>query len=45
MCNLYNGIFTDLSRYNVVDVILDEDFSLSDGIENDFGGGDDIHVY
>ena len=29
---------------NVVDVIFDEYFSLSDRIESDFVGGDDIHA-
>ena len=29
---------------NIVDAILHEDFSLSDGDESDFEGGDDIHA-
>ena len=32
------------SADNVVDAIFDEDFSLSDGDESDFEGGDDIHA-
>ena len=32
------------SADNIVDVIFDEDFGLSDGDESDFEGGDDIHA-